>query len=62
MRALSMSLVVLILAVFSASGCADCPIHKALFGSDEDDAAPESIEAEGQAALDAVVARPVGQA
>jgi hypothetical protein len=53
-----MALVVLVLAVFAACGCADCPIHKALFGSDEDEAAPEAVESGDQAALDTAVLPP----
>ena len=58
MRPLWAFLFVLVVAVFAASGCSECPIHKALFGSDEDEAAPEAVESGEQAALDMAVLPP----
>ena len=53
MRALWTSLVVLAIALFATVGCADCPIHKALFGSDEDKAAEQAPPADEQAPMEA---------
>jgi hypothetical protein len=58
MRALRVSLIVLVLAVLTAAGCSNCPIHKALFGSDEEEAAPEAVETEEQAAHDVAILPP----
>jgi hypothetical protein len=56
MRVLRMSLVVLVIGLFAAAGCSECPIHKALFGSGEEEAAEEAPAPEKQAAPEAPTA------
>jgi hypothetical protein len=53
MRALRASLILLVLAVLAASGCSNCPIHKALFGSDDEAAAEQAADSGHEAPVDA---------